>query len=101
VEISDNIVSFVRGRDEDETRLPPLYARPGDIGAVESVSRQLRHGPGARVNAGKDVFRVYSASKLFHELRNASMRIPSEEIVHPNFLDERQLIDDNLLTLGI
>jgi hypothetical protein len=53
------------------------------------------------MNAGKDAFRVYSASKLFHELQNASMRIQSEEIVHPNFLDERQLIDNLSLTLGI
>jgi hypothetical protein len=97
-EIFNNIKSFVRGEYEDETRLQPLYARPGDIEAVESVLRQLQHGP----DAGQDVFRVYSASKLFHELRNASMLKPSEEIVHPNFLDERQLIDDKLsLTLGI
>jgi protein maelstrom len=28
VEIFDNIISFVRGQDEDETPLLPLYARP-------------------------------------------------------------------------
>jgi hypothetical protein len=101
VEIFSNIKSFVKGED-DETRLPPLCARLGDIEAVESVLRLLQDGSVARKDAGRDIIRVYSASRLFHELRNKSMFISREEIVHPNFLDKRQLIDDSLpLALGI
>jgi hypothetical protein len=54
------------------------------------------------MNTETDIFRVYSSSKLFHELRNASIRIPNEEIVYPNILGERHLIDDSFpVTLGI
>jgi hypothetical protein len=77
--------------DGDETELPPLYTRPGDIDAVESVLRQLYERPSPYTNAGRDSFRVYSVCKLFHELRNASMSVPSAVILPPNFLAEHEL----------
>jgi hypothetical protein len=46
------------------------------------------------MNAGRDVFRVYSVFKLFHELLNASMSVPSAIILPPNFLAEDELIND-------
>jgi hypothetical protein len=79
------------GEDGDETKLPPLYTRPGDIDAVESVLRQLHERPGPHTNAGRDMFRVYSVCKLFHELRNASMSVPSTVILSHNFLAEHEL----------
>jgi hypothetical protein len=93
---------FLPGEDGDETNLPPLYTRPGDINAVESVLWQLNEGPGQHMNAGRENFRVYSVCNLFHELRNASMGVPSEVTLPPNFLDEHKLINDTLeFTEGI
>jgi hypothetical protein len=82
----------VKGEGDDETRLPSLYARPGDMEAVESVLRQLQDGPGACMNAGRDIIRVCSVSRLFHELLNESMGIPKEAIVHLKLL--RRAPDD-------
>jgi hypothetical protein len=78
LEILNNIRLFLMGEDGDETKLPPLYRRPGDIEAVGSVRWQLHERPGPYMNAGRDSFRVYSVCKLFHELRNASMDVPSQ-----------------------
>jgi hypothetical protein len=84
------------GEDGDETKLPPLYTRPGDIEVVESVLWQLHERPGPYMNVGRDSFRVYSVCKLFHKLRNASMDVPSAVILSPNFLAEDELINDAL-----
>jgi hypothetical protein len=54
------------------------------------------------MNAGRDSFRVYSVCKLFHELRNASMSVPSAVILPLNILAEYELINDSLqFTEGI
>jgi hypothetical protein len=95
-EILSNIRVFLMGEDGDETNLPSLYASPGNIEAVESVLYQLNERPGQHMNAGRDSFRVHSVCKLFHELRNASMGVPSDVILPPNFLDERDLIENDL-----
>ncbi|XP_023727518.1 protein maelstrom homolog [Cryptotermes secundus] len=95
-EILSNIRFFLMGEDGDETNLPPLYTSPGDIEAVESVLCLLNEHPGQQMNAGRDNFHVYSVCKLFHELRNASMGVPSDVILPPNFLDERELIKKDL-----
>jgi protein maelstrom len=101
-EILSNIRIFLLGEDGDETNLPPLYTRPGNIEAVESVLWQLNEGPGQHMNAGRENFRVYSVCNLFHEIRNASMVVPSEIILPPNFLDERVLSNPDLeYTKGI
>lgn len=94
--ILNNIKSFLMGEDGDEAELPPLYTRPADIDAVESVLWQLNERPGPYMNAGRDSFRVYSVCKLFHELRNASMGVPSTVILHPNLLAEHELNNDAL-----
>jgi protein maelstrom len=96
LEILNNIRLFLMGEDGDETKLPPLYTRPGDIDAVESVLWQLRESAGPCINAGRDSFRKYSVCKLFHELRNASMGVPSAVILPPNFLAEHELINESL-----
>jgi hypothetical protein len=62
LEILNNIRLFLMGEDGDETKLPPLYMRPGDIDAVESVLRQLHERPCPYMNAGTDSFRVYSVN---------------------------------------
>ncbi|PNF31828.1 hypothetical protein B7P43_G09258 [Cryptotermes secundus] len=95
-EILSNIRAFLMREDRDETNLPPLYTSPGDIEAVESVLCQLNERPGQHMNAGRDNFRVYSVCKLFHELRNASMGVPSEVILPPNFLDPQELSNTDL-----
>ncbi|XP_033611708.1 protein maelstrom homolog [Cryptotermes secundus] len=95
-EILSNIRFFLMGEDGEETNLPPLYTSPGDIEAVESVLCLLNERPGQQMNAGRDNIRVYSVCKLFHELRNASMGVPSDVILSPNFLDERELIKKDL-----
>jgi hypothetical protein len=101
-EILSNIKSFLLGADGDETQLPPLYTGPGDINAVESVLWQLHKRSHPRRNKERNLFRVYSVSKLFHELRNAALGIPSAVILHPNFLAEHELIHDALeFTEGI
>jgi protein maelstrom len=102
LEILTNIRLFLTGEDGDETKLPPLYTRPGDIEAVESVLWQLHERTGPYMNAGRDSFRVYSVCKLFHELRNANVGVPSAIILPPNFLAEDELIKDALeFTEGI
>jgi hypothetical protein len=102
-EILNNIRLFLMGNSRDKTKVPPLYTRPRDINAVVSVLRQLQRRPATSMkNAERSIFRVYSASKLFHELRNASLGIPSNVILQPNFLDAQELNDDNLqFTVGI
>jgi hypothetical protein len=90
------------GEDGDETKLPPLYTRPGDMDAVKSVLWQLDERPGPYTKAGRGMFRVYSVGKLFHELRNAIMGVPSAVIMSPNFLDQDELINDSLeFTVGL
>jgi protein maelstrom len=102
LEILNNIRIFLMGEDRDETNLPPLYTRPGDINATESVLRQLIESAGPHMNSWRYRFRVYSANNLFHELRNATLGIPSEVILQPNFLAEDELINDPLeFTEGI
>jgi protein maelstrom len=96
LEILKNIGLFLMGEDGDETKLSPMYTRPGDIDAVESDLRQLHERPGPYTNAGRDMFRVYFVFKLFHELRNASMCIPSAVISPPKFLAEHELVNDAL-----
>jgi protein maelstrom len=96
LEIFNNIRSFLMGENGEETKLPPLYTRPRDIDAVESVLRQLRESAGPCINSERDSFHVYSFCKLFHELRNPSVGIPSSVILPPNFLDEHELINDSL-----
>ncbi|PNF23936.1 hypothetical protein B7P43_G12111 [Cryptotermes secundus] len=95
-EILSNIRSFLMREDGDETKLPPLYTRPGDTGAAESVLWQLNERPGPHMNAGRDSFRIHSVCKQFHTLRNASMDGLSEVILPPNFLPEHELINDAL-----
>jgi protein maelstrom len=100
-EILKNIKLFLMGNSENETKVPPLYTRPRDINAVVSVLRQLQGRPATYTkNAGRNIFRVYSASKLFNELRNASMGVPSNVILQPNFLNAYEL-DDYNFTEGI
>jgi hypothetical protein len=70
LEILRNIKLFLMGTKGDKIGLPPLYTRPDDIDAVESFLRQLHEG-----NVGRDMFRLYSVCKLFHELRNTSMSV--------------------------
>jgi hypothetical protein len=102
LEILKDIRLFLMGEDADETKLPPLYTRPGDTDAVESILWKLQEHPCPYMNAGRDVFHVYSVCKLFHELRNASMGIQSAVILPPNFLAEHKLINDSLqFTEGI
>jgi hypothetical protein len=102
LDILNIIRLFLMGQDGDERELPPLYTRPGDIAAVESVLWQLHENHGTYMNAGRDSFRIYSVCKLFHELRNATLGIPSEVILHPNFLAEDELNNDALeFTEGI
>jgi hypothetical protein len=85
------------GEDGDETNLPLLYLRPGDIEAIESVLWQLNECPVPHMNAGRDSFRACSACKVFHELRNASM-----DIVNAVILAEHELINGALeFTEGI
>jgi hypothetical protein len=102
LEILSNIRLFLMGEDGDKTKLPPLYTRPGDIDAVESIVWQLHKRSRPHRNIGRDSFHVHSVSKLFHELRNASLGIPSVVILHPNFFDQDELINDTLeFTEGI
>jgi protein maelstrom len=102
LEILSNIRLFLMGEDGDKTKLPPLYTRPGDVDAVEIVLWKLHKRSRPHRNAGGNTFRVYSLSKLFHELRNASLDIPSAVILRPNFLAEDELINAALeFTEGI
>ncbi|XP_023720650.1 protein maelstrom homolog [Cryptotermes secundus] len=102
LEILNKIRLFVIGEDRDKTKLPPLYTRPRDINAVKSVLWQLNESVGPHMNSWRDRFRVYSVCKLFHELRNGTLGIPSEVILQPNFLAEDELINDSLeFTEGI
>jgi hypothetical protein len=69
---------------------------------VENVLWQLHGSPNPSMNAGRDSFRIYSVSKLFHELWNARMGVPSAVILPLNFSVEQELINDTLeFTEGI
>jgi hypothetical protein len=86
----------------DETKLPPLYTRPGDIDTVESILQQMHESAGLYTNAGRDMLHVYSLCKLCHELQNASMGVPSAVILYPDIIAEGELINDALeFTTGI
>jgi hypothetical protein len=94
-----NITLFVIGEDREETKFPPLYTRPGDIDAAESVSWQLYESAGPYMNAGRDSFRVYSVDS---RAPNSGKGVPSAVIMNPIFLAEDELIDDALeFTEGI
>jgi hypothetical protein len=95
-QIFNNIISFLTAESEDKTKLPRLYTRPRDISAVVSVLRQLSTSALPYMNEGRCTFRVYPASKLFHELRNRSMGVPSDVILLTNFLDEHELDNDDM-----
>ncbi|PNF42682.1 hypothetical protein B7P43_G14280 [Cryptotermes secundus] len=97
-----NIRLFLMGEDADETNLPLLYTGPGDFEDVENILWHLNEHRDQHRNEGRDKFRVYSVCNLFHELRNASVGVPSEVVLPPNFLDEHELINEGLeFTEGI
>jgi hypothetical protein len=77
LKILTNIKLFLMGDNRDKSNLPPIYAQTSDIDAVESILGMLNK---AVSPAEKGTFRVISLSKLFYELRNASMGIVTADL---------------------
>lgn len=88
-----NIKQLLMGDNRSEAELPPLYSRPDDIHAVESVlgEFQKRIYPSVHFN---NAFRVSSLTELFYNLWNASLSIAGETQFASFGRAERLLSDD-------
>lgn len=88
-----NIKQLLMGENGNESKLPPLYARPSDIDVVNSVLWEFQKCVASKVQP-KDVFHVKSLPELFYDLWTASLSIAGASRFPAFGCAERELDND-------